>query len=99
MVLHRYSIGFSLFCPFAPSGCSAALGCFHRAPAWFLYQFPKRSGGILDTPLTPSLSPSKGERGAEGRRRGMPANPLIVIGKGHYSVGSTVLQRKSEPSK
>src|ERR1035441_1083748 len=99
MVLHRYSIGFSLFCPVAPSGCSAALGCFQRVPAWFLYQFPKRSGGILDTPLTPSISPSDGERVAEGRVQGMPANPLIVIGKWHYSAGSTVLQRKSESSK
>src|ERR1017187_7887205 len=36
---------------------------------------------MLQTPLTLSLPPSDGERGAEGRVRGLPANPIIVIGK------------------
>src|ERR1017187_4907894 len=44
-------------------------------------QFPIINGRMHQTPLTPSLSPSDGERVAEGRVRGLPANPLIVIGK------------------
>src|ERR1039458_9636872 len=43
-------------------------------------QFPKTNSGMLQTPLTPSLSPSDGESRAEGRVRGLPANPPIVIG-------------------
>ena len=44
---------------------------------------------MLQTPLTPSLSPSDGERVAEGRVRGLPANPLIVIGKWYQWVQTT----------
>src|ERR1035441_8051015 len=57
--------------------------CWRSSRAWQpreLYQFPARNGGMHQTPLTPSLSPSDGEW-AEGRVRGLPANPLIVIGK------------------
>src|ERR1017187_6896099 len=45
-----------------------------------LNQVAKRSGGIVQTPLTPSLSPSDGERVAEGRVRGLSANTPSVIG-------------------
>jgi hypothetical protein len=36
---------------------------------------------MLQMPLTPSLSPSDGKRVFEGQVRGLPVNPLLVIGK------------------
>ena len=40
---------------------------------------------MLKPPLTPALSPSDGERVAKGRVGGVPANPLIIIGKWYYT--------------
>jgi hypothetical protein len=53
-----------------------------------LNQVAKRSGGIVQTPLTPSLSPSDGERVAEGRVRGLSANTPIIIGNWYYTRSS-----------
>jgi hypothetical protein len=46
-------------------------------------QFPRTSGGMLQTPLTPSLSPSDGER--DGVR-----GPLVVIGKWYQAAAGTI---------
>ena len=45
---------------------------------------------MLLTTLTPSLSPSDGERLAEGRVRGLPGNPLVVIGKWYQAAAGTI---------
>jgi hypothetical protein len=53
-------------------------------------QFPKTSGGILQTPLTPSLFASDEEKVAEGQVRGLPVNPLVVIGKWYQATAGTI---------
>src|ERR1039457_3570930 len=58
-------------------------------------QFPKTRGGMLLTTLTPSLSPSDGERLAEGRVRGLPGNPLVVIGKLYQAAAGTIDRKRT----